>query len=173
MSDLGETFETEHMDLGDDLIPVGEYIAQAIEAEVKETQSGGRILTFTFEVLDGGQQGRRLWERFNYVNQNEMAQRIARREMGRFAQAIGLGVFQNTDEFLFKPVLIDVVIRKDKSGNYPDQNGVKKYRPVDGGSAPARSQSSGATQQRHADKAAPPPQQRAASGGGSRPWERR
>jgi len=169
MSDLGETFETEQMDLGDDLIPAGEYIAQAIEAEVKETQSGGKILTFTFDILDGEQQGRRLWERYNYVNQNEMAQRIARREMGRFAKAINLGVFKDTNGFLFKPVLIDVVIRKDKRGNYPDQNGVKKYRPVDDSMPPARSQVLAVHPR---PVAAPVPQQRVASGG-ARPWERR
>jgi hypothetical protein len=179
MANLGETFDTEQMDLGDDLLPPGEYFAQAIEAELKDTQSGGTMLTFTFEILDGDFQGRRIWERLNYINNNEMAQRIARREMGRFAMAIGLNTFSDTEDFLFKPVRIDVAIRKDKNGQYPDQNGIKKYLPVDGGPealpsnsnvSSARSTGNGGSQS--ANRAAPS-QQRAAAGGGSRPWDRR
>jgi hypothetical protein len=173
MANLGETFDTEQMDLGDDLLPPGEYFAQAIEAELKDTQSGGTMLTFTFEILDGDFQGRRIWERLNYINNNEMAQRIARREMGRFAMAIGLNTFSDTEDFLFKPVRIDVAIRKDKNGQYPDQNGIKKYLPVDG--APAPQVATNASPSRPASNAnsAAPSQQRAAAGVGSRPWDRR
>lgn len=174
MANLGESFDVEQMDLGDDLLPAGEYIAQAIEAELKDTQSGGTMLTFTFEILDGDFQGRRVWERLNYINANEMAQRIARREMGRFAIAAGLNTFDDTEDFLFKPVRIDVAIRKDKNGQYPDQNGIKKYLPVDGAPAPQVADNAAPSRQAsNTNRAAPPTQQRAAAGGGSRPWDRR
>lgn len=173
MASLGETFYVDQMDLGDDLLPAGVYMAQAIEAELKETQSGGTMLTFTFEILDGEFQGRRVWERFNYVNANDMAQRIARREMGRFAVAAGMPGFADTEDFLWKPVRIDVTIRKDKNGQYPDQNSIKKFLPVDGGGAPqAAANAAPSRPAGNANNAAPPPQQRAASGGG-RPWDRK
>ena len=173
MAHLGERFNVSEMDLGDDLLPAGEYSAQAIEGEKKDTQSGGTMLIFTFEILEGEFQGRRIWDRLNYVNSNPEAQRIARKALGKFAVAAGLAGFEDTDDFLWKPVRISVTVRKDKNGQYPDQNAIGKYSPYNTSAPQASTIDAPPLPAGNTNNAAVPPQQRAAAGGGSRPWDRR
>ena len=124
------------MELGNDLVPKGRYTAHVIETEIVNTKSGeGKIAKFTFEILDGPFERRRIWENYNYINPNAEAQKIARRQMGRLAEAIGLGVYRDTAEFHHKPLLIDVTIEAGKDG-YDDKNKVSKFVQVTGAAPP-------------------------------------
>ncbi len=171
--DLGETFVVNEAELGGsyDTLPAGKYYAQAISAEIKDTKAGdGKVLTFTFEILDGQFEKRRIWERLNYINPNATTQEIARKSLGRFAHAIGLKAYSSADDFLFQPVIIDVGIRAGTNG-YSDSNNVRRYISVDGDSntsAPAPAAPAGAE-----TRAATPPALRAATkaSGASRPWD--
>ena len=48
---------------GVELLPPGEYIAQAIEASVAPPRSGsGYQLTLTWKILEGEHEGRQVWQ---------------------------------------------------------------------------------------------------------------
>jgi hypothetical protein len=139
MADLGETFDGDTIDTSAaDLIPNGKVLAQAIEAEVKDTKAGtGKILNVTFEVAEGPHEKRRVWASFNFRNASEKAEGIGRRDLAKFTKAISLGPFSDAEHLLFKPVIIDIGVQKGE-GTYPDRNCVRGYHAYAEHSPPAR-----------------------------------
>lgn len=176
MANLGETYNTDDADFDDDLFPQGTYHVQVIENSIEEARSGnGKKLNLTFEVLDGDFQNRRMFESLNIGNVNEQSREIAQRSLRKLAKAVGVqGEFDDADVLMFKSLLIDVAIRKDKNGQYPDRNTIRKFIPYDNGPAPQVATNAAPSRPAsNTNSAAPPSQRRAAAGGGSRPWDGR
>lgn len=122
-----------------ELLPAGDYKVFISSAVDKPTKSGnGSYLELQLEVLDGEHKGRRLWDRLNLVNPNEMAVDIARRQLSAICRAIGVLQPKSEAELQGKPLLCKVAIEKDKEGN--SQNRVKGYAPLD---KPAKAAPSG------------------------------
>jgi hypothetical protein len=176
MAQLPGTFDPAEIPDDDySLIPPGRYLAQVIESKLDDTRNGtGQILTLTFEIMEGEFERRRVWERLNIVNANPDAQRIAQQSLKRLCDASGAGAINDSEELHFKPVVIDVGIRQDKSGQYRDQNSIKGYYPAQ--AAPAAAPARQTTQRQPA--AAPAQQQRPAAApaqanGQRRPWGQR
>jgi len=177
MADLGETFDGDTIDTSAaDLIPNGKVLAQAIEAEVKETKAGsGKILNVTFEIMEGPNEKRRVWDSFNYQNANQTAEGIARRQLAKFTKAISLGPFRDAEQLLFKPVIIDVGVQKDKSGEYPDRNNIRGYHAYAEHAPPARAETQRPANQstgRSTQNGGSATTQNRAPAAGGRPWSR-
>lgn len=173
MAQLPATFDPNEIPDDDyDLIPPGHYLAQVIESEIAETKNGtGQMATLTFEIMEGEFERRRVWERLNIINANPDAQRIAQQQLKRLCDATGAGVINDTEELHFKPLMIKVGIRKDKGGQYRDQNSIKAYRPAQSAApAPTPQRSAPAAAQQPQPQAAPPP---SAANGQRRPWGNR
>lgn len=161
MANLGGTFNPDDIPQDEfEPIPAGEYLAQIIDSEIAPTKSGsGQMLKLTFEITQGELEGRRVWDRLNIVNANADAQRIAQQQLKRLCDALGTGAIADSEELHFRPVIIHVAIRQDKSGDYGPQNVIRKFSPA--GALPERKVAP------QPQKAAPPPK------GGNRPWQQR
>src|SRR5262245_53273767 len=120
MASLGGTFNPNEIPQDEfEPIPAGDYLAQIIDSEIVDTKSGsGQMLKLTFEILSGALEGRKLWERLNIVNANADAQRIAQQQLKKLCDALGAGAIADSEELHFQPLMIQVAIRQDKSGEY-------------------------------------------------------
>ena len=113
-----------------DLLPKGDYQAQVVDSAVVPTASGsGEMLKLTFEVIAGEFRRRRIVERFNIVNANATAQRIAQQMLARLCTAAGRAGIADSDELHGIAVMIRVDIRPGSDG-YGDQNIIKDYRTL-------------------------------------------
>ena len=58
-----------------DPLPRGEYLAIVTENQMKATKSGtGEYLELVIQIVDGEFSGRKIWERLNIHNANEVAE---------------------------------------------------------------------------------------------------
>lgn len=65
-----------------ELIPPGDYVAQIIEAEIRQPKSGdGHMLALTWKICEGEYENRQVWDTLCYQHSNVMAQDIARRRL--------------------------------------------------------------------------------------------
>jgi hypothetical protein len=97
-------------------VPAGDYALKALEADEKETASGGTMIKAKFEVLKGEHVGRWIWQNFNVVNKSEIAQRIARQQLVGWATACGRADCDDTDKLIDKPFMATVGIDPAKGG---------------------------------------------------------
>jgi hypothetical protein len=113
-------------------IPVGEYVAEIIEASIAPPNSGdGYALSLVWKIIEGPQEGRQIWQQLCYLHSKEQTQTIARKTIKDICTALGINeAVSNTSVFLFKPARIRVGIQKDKSGQYDDRNKVARVMPL-------------------------------------------
>ena len=156
-----------------ELLPAGWYTAQAVESEIVPLKSGqGQSLKLTFEVLQDGYRGRKVWARLNVRHSGSPeAERIANEQLGELCRSVGLGRMQDTAELHNKPVQIRVKIREDKSGQYEPQNEVIGYKPAGGSPAHAQAMVGGMPQRAAAPTAAAPANAPAAAS--APPWAKK
>jgi len=109
-----------------ELLPAGEYLAEIVESDYKQTRSGnGAYLELVFEIVDGEYKGRQLVERLNLENPNETTVRIAKGTLARILLALDLFAVADSEELHHKPMKIKVEVKADKSGSM--QNRISKY----------------------------------------------
>ena len=90
-------------------LPAGTYLAHITESDVQPLKSGkGTGLKLTFEVIDGPQKGRRVWENLNIQHENEDTQRIAQSQLSALCHAVNVIKLQDTAALHLKPVSIKV-----------------------------------------------------------------
>ena len=168
MAGLGQTYR--NADVPEEaLIPKGtEAILQVVDSSVDDTKKlDGKILKLMIRVMNGPFEGRILWERLNISNPNATAQGIALRQLAQLADAVGLAEVSDSEQLHGRPFRGTIGIREDKSGSFPPQNVITKYRSAGGSpGAPAP-----------APRQQPRPQARPNGGpapqpGASRPWGR-
>jgi hypothetical protein len=117
-----------------DPIPAGEYTLKALEAEEKQTKSGGTMIKVKFQVVGGDFDGRLIWNNFNIVNASEKAQNIGRQQLVAWATAAGKPDADDTDKLIDRKFKAMVSIEKG-TGGYADSNGIKSYLFTDEASA--------------------------------------
>jgi hypothetical protein len=142
-----------------ELLPEGEYQLKAIDAEEKETSTGGEMIVAKFEVVGGKHDGRWVWMNFNIKNRSETAQRIGRQQLVAWATACGKPDADDTDKLLDKRFNAIVGIQKG-TGGYKDSNTIKQF--LFGDAPPPKASS--------AEKPAPA-EKPAAAASGSNPWD--
>lgn len=134
-----------------ELIPAGNYIAEINRSEIKENRTGsGNRLSLGFKIIDGEYAGRLVFQDITLRNTNPVAQKIGREQMAQLGHACGKRNIGDSTELHGIPIEIKVAIRQDKTGQYDDQNEIKKFSPASGGSASASAP---------AAPSAPPPSQ--------------
>lgn len=120
-------------------VPAGTYLAHITESDVQPLKSGkGTGLKLTFEIIDGPQKGRRIWDNLNIQHENEETQRIAQSQLSALCHAVNVIKLQDTAALHLKPVTIKVVVR-EAQGQYQASNNIKGYESAGGvrPSAPA------------------------------------
>jgi hypothetical protein len=129
-----ETFDPETQE-GNfwELLPVGEYVAQIVEASVQQPKSGdGCYLALTWKIIEGELEDRQLWQRITFVHSSEQAQTIGRKTLKDLCVALDVNEqVGDAGVFLFKAARIRVGIEKDKQGLYPDKNRISRILPLE------------------------------------------
>lgn len=111
-----------------ELIPPGNYVAEINRSEVKQTKDGrGSYLSLGFKILDGEFSGRLVFQNITLQNANPQASQIGRHQLAQLAGACNMQQIHDTEQLHGIPMQIRVAIRKDKSGQYDDQNEIKKF----------------------------------------------
>jgi len=114
-------------------VPDGEYRVQITETMYSEnnkkrenpTQPGaGEWLMVAFEIIsNGNQRGETVKNYFNVVHTNDKTVDIAKRDLSRLCNAVGMAEFKAHDELLQKQLLIKTKI----NGDFVN---IQKYSPV-------------------------------------------
>jgi len=117
-----------------DPMPAGWYAMQIVESEMKESRSSsGQYLQLTFEMLEQAHpqfKGRKAFERLNLINPNETAVRIARGDLTKICQSLGMMQMVTDSEVLHhKPIAVKLKIRP-ASGQYEANNEICGYDGV-------------------------------------------
>jgi hypothetical protein len=129
-----ETFDPETQEGNSwELLPVGEYVAQIVEASIQPPKSGdGCYLALTWKIVEGEFEDRQLWQRITFVHSSEQAQTIGRKTLKDLC--VALDVNEQVDDaevFLFKPARIRVGIDRDKQQVYADKNRISRILPLE------------------------------------------
>lgn len=112
----------------------GWHLMHAVESENKIAKSGrGEYLQFTCEVIEGKFKGRKLWARFNLVNENQPAAEIAGRNFSALCRACKRMVVSDSTELHHIPFLGHVEF-VEAEGKYSAKNELTEgaYKPADG-----------------------------------------
>ncbi len=127
---LDDTQEVGEMSGG--LLPPGLYTAMATEATEGPNKKGtGRIASYTFEVLDGPNKGRKFFGGFNHQHENPQTQNIGKGQLKRFASAVGVtGVLTDPNMLVRKPFIAKLKV-KEAQGEWKAKNEVADYLPLD------------------------------------------
>ena len=136
-------------------VPVGEYLVQAVESDLRPTKDGtGKYLRFALEVMAGQYVGRRIFDNINLENASQTAVDFGRRRLSQICHAVGVLQVRDSEQLHNRPMLADVAIEPAK-GEFGDRNKILGYRPrADNSSAPPRGPSR-------------------PNGGGTPPWTQR
>jgi hypothetical protein len=121
---------------GNDLIPVGIYVAQVIEACVAQPLSGdGHYIALTWQITEGEHEGRYVWQNITFLHSSAQATRIGRKQFKDLCVATGISEqVSDVEVFKFTACDIRVGVETDKQGAYPDKNKVSGIWPL--GQAP-------------------------------------
>ena len=118
-------------DLGFEVLPAGWYNVAIDESDMKPTKDGsGAYLEVRFNVLDGQYVGKKIFMRMNLRNANPVAQEIAFKQLSAIAHAVGVLRVETNEQLHGRPLKIKVKVRKDKDGQYDDQNDVTSIKSI-------------------------------------------
>lgn len=110
------------------LIPNGWHRAWIIGTEMRKTAAGtGRFLELTWEIVDGDSEKRRLWDRHNVENPNEVAVKIAHEQLSAICHATNVLDFSDPGQLAGVVCMIKVGVEKKK--DQPDRNKIYGYLP--------------------------------------------
>lgn len=127
---LGGSFDasTVEMDNKYELLPEGEYLCIIEDTEMRDTAKiGGKMLVVSMSVLTGPNEGAKLTDRLNLVNDNDTAVKIAYQTLAKICNAAGKPVIKDTEELHNARVYVKVAIEKGR-GTYVGKDGIEKPR---------------------------------------------
>jgi len=116
-------------------MPEGEYVLKLLSLELKETRNGtGKYLDFCFSVDQGFYENRRIWIKFNVVNESRGAVNFALKNLKSLFEAAQMGInsFDLDDQ---GSALIRLVMSKERLVKaqvviQPENNGYKAKNDV-------------------------------------------
>lgn len=117
-------------------LPSGQYLCIIESTEVKQTKNGdGYYIEIMRSVVDGVHKGRKVWQRINWVNPNQQAQEIGKREFSNVCHAIGKLQVADTAELHGIPHVAKVKFVPAK-GEYAAKNEIDSCSRWDGNPLP-------------------------------------
>ena len=110
----------------------GNYVASIIDAKVGPLKSGkGQAVLLQWEVRDGANQGRLIFDRVIVAHESAEAMKFGRRKLKDIADACGVkDSITDLTVLLNKPCSIYVKIEHDDAGEYPPKNRVGRVQPI-------------------------------------------
>jgi hypothetical protein len=114
---------------GPELLPAGWYVAIIDQSEDKPTKDGlGSYLQMRFKVIEGQYVGATFFARLNLRNGNPDTVRISKEQLSAICHAAGHLRVQDSQELHGKPMRVKLKVRKDKTGEYEDQNEIAQWK---------------------------------------------
>lgn len=131
MADLGEQFDVTNEPAMNQYqpLPAGNYKVVARSSEWKPTSTGGKMLVFEWQVIDGPYAGKTLRSRLNLQNSNPTAVQIARSELATIGTACGLVKLTDSAQTHDIPIILEVAIETRKDNGEPT-NKIKNYHNI-------------------------------------------
>lgn len=94
------------------LLPAGWYKVQIVNSEIKPTKTpGGARLNLQFKILEGDFVGQVIFGGYNVQNANPVAVQIAMEELAELSRAVGVPVWQDTNQLHAIPFNLKVKVR--------------------------------------------------------------
>ena len=117
----------------------GNYVASIIDAKVGPLKSGkGQAVLLQWEVRDGANQGRLIFDRVIVAHESAEAMKFGRRKLKDIADACGVkDSITDLSVLLNKPCSIYVKIEQDAAGEYPPKNRIGRVKALAVASAKA------------------------------------
>ena len=158
-----------------ELLPPGRYSVQIVQSEMRATRAGnGQYLWLEMDVIEGPNQGRKIWDQLNLVNPNQQTVEIAQRTLSAICHAVGQMQVTDSEQLHFRPMQVTLAVEPDSRDKHlpvheqRKQNKIKGYAPL-GPAAAARP----TVPQSSATRTAPPPPRPApATAATTPPWRR-
>lgn len=143
---------------GYDLLPAGWYTASITETDVKDTKDGrGKYIKVRYDITGPTHQGRVVFGNLNIQNPSSEAERIGRQQFGDLLRSLGMDRIQDTDQLVGGALQVKVGVRKDKTGQYEDQNDIRGFKALEGGTILQQTPKAAKPATAPAVKAATPP----------------
>ncbi|WP_136653137.1 DUF669 domain-containing protein [Paracoccus aeridis] len=112
-----------------EILPAGKYRAQIVESEMRVTKNGmGKYLWLMLDILEGPQQGRKVFDQLNLVNANPTTVEIAQRTLSAICHATGKLQVNDSEELHLIPMTIQVGVKPPKDG-YGERNTIRYLVP--------------------------------------------
>ena len=109
-------------------VPEGSYLAEIVDQNEKENdKKTGRYVHVKWEIAEGEHLGRWIPEWINYIHESEAAQRIAKKQLKKLCDALGIDKMTDTEAQLQGKRAI-ITVGTDK--NDDSRNVVFSYAPV-------------------------------------------
>jgi Protein of unknown function (DUF669) len=145
------------------VLPRDKYHVEIVRSDMKATNDGnGAYLELEMEILDGQYAGRKVFDRLNLVNQNEMTVEIAQRTLSQICHAIGVLAVSDSEQLHRKAMIADVRVRPartdEKTGkSYDESNEIRGYSSIHGDKPATHTttQNMRTTQNTHTTQSAP------------------
>jgi hypothetical protein len=131
---LDVPFETEKEDGSQpfELLPPDRYTAEIVSAKAGVTKNGkGYSVNLNWGITEGEYENRTLFQSILLQHESEDAQKFGRQKFKDVLFA--LGIKENVTDLsvlLHKPCMIGVMIREDKTGQYPAKNEIRRVMPL-------------------------------------------
>jgi hypothetical protein len=131
---LDQPFDIDAEEGSRTLLPMGKYTAQIVNAVVAPLKSGrGMGVNLTWSISEGEYEKRLVFQNLNIQHDSADAERIGRGKFKDVCASLGLtGNITDLNTLLYKDCLITIVVRVDKTGNFPDRNEVSNVLPDPG-----------------------------------------
>lgn len=141
-------------------LPAGWYPVEIKKAEIRDTKNKkGKFLWLELEVIGEHYAGRRLFPKFNLVNESAKAVEIGQRDLGHLGESVGMATGVKSSASLIGKQLDARVTIKKANGDYPEDNEVTGYGALGKKSSEAQAQ-------------APAPKANAPKAGQGRAWDK-
>jgi hypothetical protein len=117
-----------------ELLPPGKFTAEIQEATVAPTKNGqGQMVKLRWHVVEGEHAKRVVFQQILIQHSSPEAQRFGRGRFKDVCASCGItGAITDLNDLLFKACTITVGVRKDKTGEYSDQNQITNVLPYRG-----------------------------------------
>jgi hypothetical protein len=130
MSELNYQANPEELETSFEPVPADDYFVIIEDSDYVDNKAGtGRLLKFTYQIIEGPMKGRKLFENLNLENQNQLAEKIARQSLNSICVACGVPIVQDTAQLHNIPFKITVKMKDDPV--YGLGNVIRKHVAID------------------------------------------
>ena len=113
-----------------EVLPPDDYKVMIVSSAMKDNKAGtGSYLELEMDILDGENQGRKIWDLLNLDNPNQKAVEIAERTLSAICRAVGVWNCTDSDQLHGRAMIASVKVDPAKDG-YEAKNSVKGYKPL-------------------------------------------